>query len=109
MAILPGTPGVIDSPGIARKVAAAVHGHQLQLRETRERSREDQIVKRECRIKRVAQNIAEVIVGQTLAVGESIRMHHNECAALLGFGEERTKLRIGQFLTVDIGQDLYAL
>ena len=42
-------------------------------------------------------------------MGESVRMHHDEGAELLGPGEERPEFRIGQFLAVDIGQDLDAL
>ena len=36
-------------------------------------------------------------------------MHHDECPELLGASEEGTEFRIGQFLAVDIGQDLDAL
>jgi hypothetical protein len=46
MAILPRAPGVIDPPGLTGQVTAAMHGHQLQIGEARERSRKDQIVKR---------------------------------------------------------------
>src|ERR1700736_3136172 len=95
VAILPGAPSMIDPPRIARKITTAVHRHQLQFRESRERSREDQIVKRERRIERVTQYVAEVVVGQALPVGKSIRMHHNERAKLFALGKERTELRIG--------------
>ena len=42
-------------------------------------------------------------------MGEAVRMHHDEGAELFGPGKERAEFRVGQFLAVDIGQDLDAL
>ena len=36
------------------------------------------------------------------------RVHHDECAELFGPYKERPEFRVGQFLAVDIGQDLDA-
>ena len=86
-----------------------MHGHQFQIGKARQRSRKDQVVKRERRIEWIAEHVVEVEMGQALAMGEAVRMHHDEGAELLGPGEERTEFRIGQFLAVDIGQDFDAL
>ena len=94
MAILPRAPGVIDAARIARQIAAAVDSHQLQIREACQSPRKDQVVKRECRIQRIAKHIVEIEMGQAFAVGESIRMHHDECAERLSLGEERSEFRI---------------
>ena len=42
-------------------------------------------------------------------MGEAIRVHHDECPELLGFGKKRPEFRVGQFLAVYIGQYLHAL
>src|SRR5216684_7013778 len=102
MRILPRTPGVINPPRVAGKIAAAVYGHQFQIGEARQRSRKDQVVKRERRIQRISENIVEIEMGQTLAMGKSVRMHHDERSELLGPCKERPEFRIGQFLTVDV-------
>src|SRR6266481_4636596 len=95
MLIVPRPPGVIDPAGITGKVAAAMHRHQFQIREARQRSREDEIVKCQCRVEGIAEDIVEIEMGQALAMGESVRMHHDERAELLGLGKEGTEFRIG--------------
>ncbi len=86
---------MIDPPRVAGKVPTAMHGHQLQIGKTRERSRKNQVVKRERCIERIAENIVEIEMGQALAMGESVRMHHDERAELLGLGKEGAEFRIG--------------
>src|SRR6266436_6699560 len=54
MRILPRAPGVIDPAGITGKIATAMHGHQLQIGEARQRSGKDQVVKRERGIERIS-------------------------------------------------------
>ena len=95
MSILPRAPGVIDPAGIAGKIAATVHGHQLQIGEACQRSRENQVVKRERGIERISQDIVEIEMSQSFAVGESVRMHHDECPELFGFRKERPEFRMG--------------
>src|SRR3984893_3182519 len=86
-----------------------MHGHQLQIGEACQRSRKNQVVKRKRRIERIAENIVEIKMVQALAMGESIRMHHDKRAELLSPGKKRSEFRIGQFLALGIGRDLYAL
>ena len=62
----------------------------------------------ERRIERVAENIVEIEMSQSFAMGEAVRVHHDECAELFGPYKERPEFRVGQFLAVDIGQDLDA-
>ena len=66
-------------------------------------------MQRQRRLERIAEHVVEIEMGQPLAMGEAVRMHHDEGAELLGAGKERAEFRIGQFLAVDIGQDLDAL
>ena len=66
-------------------------------------------MKRERGIERISQHVIEIIMGQSLSVGKSVRMHHDEGPELFCLGEERPEFRIGKFLAVDIGQDLDAL
>src|SRR6266436_8287239 len=109
MSILPRAPGVIDPAGIAGKIATAMHCHQLQIGEARQRSGKDQVVKRERGIEWISQDIVEIEMSQSFAMGESVWMHHNERPELLGLRKERPEFWIGQFLAIDIGQDLDAL
>src|SRR5712671_3564617 len=88
MSILPRAPGVIDPAGIAGKIAATVHGHQLQIGETRQRPRKNQVVERKRGIERISQNIVEIKMSQSFAVGESVWMHHDERSELLGLRKE---------------------
>ena len=95
MSIPPRAPGVIDPAGIAGKIAATVHGHQFQIGEACQRSRKNKVVKRERGIERISQDIVEIEMSQSFAVGESVRMHHDECPELFGFRKERPEFRIG--------------
>src|SRR6478736_3592289 len=101
MSIVARAPSVVDPAGITGKVAATVYGQQLQIGEASQCSRKNQVVKRERGIERISQNVVEVEMGQAFAMGESVRMHHDERAELFGLRKERLKFRIGQFLAID--------
>lgn len=84
-------------------------GHQLQLRETGQRSGDDQIMKCERRIERVAEHVVQIEMGQPFALSKPVRMHHDECAKQFGSGKKRTEFRVGQLLPIYVGQNLDAL
>jgi 2-deoxy-D-gluconate 3-dehydrogenase len=107
--ILPGTPRMIDAPGVGRQVAATMHSHELEVRKSCQRSTEDQVVQRQRRLQRIAEHVVEVEVRQPLPLRKAVGVKHDECAKLFGSGEEWPVSRIRQFLAVDIGQDLYTL
>ena len=78
MSIVARAPSVVDPAGITGKVAATVYGQQLQIGEASQCARKNQVVKRERGIERISQNVVEVEMGQAFAMGESVRMHHDE-------------------------------
>src|ERR1700746_1746 len=82
-----------------------MHCHQFQIGEACQRSRKDQVVKRKRGVERIAKNVVEIEMCQTLAMREPVRVHHDECSELLGAGEEGTEFGIGQFLAINVGQD----
>ncbi|MDB5403540.1 MAG: hypothetical protein JWQ55_5558 [Rhodopila sp.] len=61
------------------------------------------------RIQGIPENVVEVEVGEALALGEAVGMHHQERTQCLGLGEERAEARVGKFLAVHVGQDLRTL
>ena len=102
-------PGVIDAAGIAAEIAAAMHGEDLELGMALEHAVEDQVMQRDRRLERIADDVVEVEAREALALGEAVRMDHDQRAELLGLLPERRKGRIGQLLAGDVGQDLDAL
>ncbi|TDN00919.1 hypothetical protein CEE86_12655, partial [Lactobacillus crispatus] len=67
---------MVDPPGIAGQVAAAMHRHQLQVGKARQRSAEDQVVQRQRGFERVADHVVEIEMGEAVAMGKSVGMHH---------------------------------
>ena len=49
------------------------------------------MVKRERRIERVSEHVIEIEMRQAFAVGESIRVHHDESAERFGLCKERSE------------------
>src|SRR6516225_3348045 len=58
-----GTPRVINASTVAAKIAATMNGEQFEIRVTLEHAVEDEVVQRQCRLQRVADNIVEIEPG----------------------------------------------
>ena len=100
---------MVDAPGIAAEIAAAVHGEDLQLGVTLEHAVEDQVVQGQRSLERIADDVVEVEARQPLALGEAVGMDDDQRAELLGLLPERRKGRVGQFTAGDIGENFDAL
>src|SRR5262249_62369340 len=92
--ILARTPGVIDAPGIAGEIAAAMDRHELQFGEAGECAGQDQIMKGERSLERIAEHVVEIVMREAIPVREAVGMHHNKDPKLLGAGEEGAEFRI---------------
>ena len=96
-------------PGVAREIAAAVHGEDLQVRVALQHAVEDQVVQRNRRLQRIADDVVEVEARQALGVREAVGVDDDQRAQLLGLLPERREGRVGQLAAVDVGQHLHAL
>ena len=70
---------------------------------------EDQVMQRDRGLERIADDVVEIEALEPLAVGEAIGMNDDQEPEFLRLFPERRGDRIGQFLAVDIGQDLHTL
>ena len=100
---------MIDAARIGGEIAAAVHRENLQIRVALQHAVEDQVVQRDRGLERIADDVVEIEAGEPLGLGEAVGMDHHQRAELLGLLPERREGRIGQFLAVDVGEDLHAL
>src|SRR5882724_1152327 len=66
-------------------------------------------MQRKRRLERIAEYVVEIEVGEAIAVGKAVRMHHDECPEMFGPCKEGAEFWIRQFLAIDIGQDFDAL
>ena len=99
-------PGVVDAARIGAEIAAAVHGEDFQLRVAFEHAVEDQIMQRDRRLQRIADDVVEIKARQARRLGETVGMNHHQRAEFFRLFPERREGRIGQFLAGDVGQNL---
>ena len=107
--VRPRTPGMVDASRIGAEIAAAVCGENTEPGMTFEHAVKDQVVQRHRRVERIADHVVEVKARETLRLGEAGRMDEHQRVELLGLLPERREGRIGQFLAVDVGENLDAL
>ena len=70
---------------------------------------EDQVVQRNRRLQRIADDVVEIEAGEAPGVREAVGVDHDQHAEFLGLLPERREGGIGQLAAGDIGQDLHAL
>ena len=95
-------------PGIGRQIAAAMRQHELQVRIILQDAAEDQVMHRDGRIERVADNVREVMVAEAAGLGKPGRVHEQDEPQLLGARENRPEARLRQIGAGDVGRDLDA-
>ncbi len=100
---------VIRAATVARQIAAAVRGHDLQAGMPIEHTAENQMGQRDRGFERLADDVAQVIGIQALAERRSEGMDEDDGAQLLGRRPERRKLGRAELELVDRGGNLDAL
>ena len=102
-------PGVVDAARIGAEKAAAMDRDDLQVGMAFEHAVEDEVVQRDRGLERIADDVVEIEAAETLCLREPHRMNEHDGAELLGLLPERRERRFGQFLAVDVGENLHAL
>ena len=99
----------VDGPReVRRQVAAPVRRHDVQHREPLQDAAEDQVRQRDRRVQRVPDDVAQVVLRDSLAEGGPGRVDEDRGAVLLGGGPERVERRIVQVHVLDARPDLDA-
>ena len=109
MAVGARAPGVVDAARVAREIAAAVHGQDLEVGVALQHAVEDQVVQRDGGLERIADHVVEVEARQTLGVREAVGVDDDEGAELLGLLPERGEGGVAELVAVDVSEDLHAL
>ena len=99
---------MIDAAGIGRQITAAVHRQYLQVGVAFEHAIENEIVKRNRGLERIADDIVEIEAREPLGLGEAVGMDDHERTELVGLLPERRVVRLREFLACNIGEDLDA-
>src|SRR5262249_13205407 len=86
---------MVVAAAIGRRITAAMRETYLQLRIVLEHAAEDHMTDSHGGIERIADDVDEIMLSETLAMGEAGGMHENENVELLRLGEERPEARIG--------------
>src|SRR5215469_5211016 len=87
-------PGMVDATGISAKISAAMHRQDLEPGMTLEHAIEYQIMQRDSRLQRIADNIVEVKACQPGRVSETVGMDHHQGSEFFRFLPERCERQI---------------
>ena len=107
-ALGPQVVGVVHPRGVERQVAAAVHGHELDVGVVLQHAAVDDPGQRDRGVERVADHVGEVVLPEPLAAGEAVGVEHHDNVELLGLGPERPEAPVVEVHAHDVGVDLDA-
>ncbi len=105
----PHVPAVLPAPGLIRREAAAVHHEEPDVGKALDDAAEHQRRCRDGGVERIADQVVEIVVLQTVGTRHVVRVHHAECRVLVCHLPHRLERRIVQVLAHDVGADLHAL
>src|SRR5690348_1672940 len=88
------TPGMVDATEIGAKISAAMHRQDFESRMTLKDAIEDQIVQRDRRLQRIADDIVEIEPCQPGSFSKAVGMDHHQGPELLRFLPEWRECRI---------------
>ncbi len=108
MRLRPNLVTMIGAAAVARQIAAAVRGHDLQARMAIEHAAKDEMRQRNRRLERLSDDVAEVVRAQPLAQRRAERMNEDDSAKLSSRRPERRELRGAQLALVDSRGNLHA-